>query len=122
MCRQSWCWCARLLCARFGVEQTKPDGRVKVRPIDNFSWSMIDGGSKREVKEWSVNGHTIAGEKLGHDTLDALGKGCGVADMCVRSHRIPLDRRCVAAISCRCGMCARPVQGESQQQRRLVVP
>ena len=60
-----------LLHPRFGVSQQKEDGSVKVRPVDNFSWSAW-GGSKKEAKEESVNGHVHPTEKLRHDTLDML--------------------------------------------------
>ena len=50
---------------RFAVEQTKPDGSMKLRAIDNFSWSAEAG---------SVNDFTIVTEKLCHDTLDMLAR------------------------------------------------
>ena len=69
-----------LLSPRFAVEQAKPDGSIKLRAVDNFSWA--DGNrceaavtarpSKRARKELSVNGHTMPKEKLKHDTLDHL--------------------------------------------------
>ena len=68
---------ALLLNPRFGVEQEKEDGTVKVRAIDHLSWSPSTQGaaerpSKRRRKEASLNGHVTASEKLHHDTLDAL--------------------------------------------------
>ena len=55
-----------LLHPRFMVEQPKPNGAVKLRPIDHFSWSLEGGKSD------SVNGHVAPTEKLKHDTLDRL--------------------------------------------------
>ena len=71
---------ALLLNPRFGVEQEKEDGTFKVRAIDHLSWSPSTHGeqggnarpSKKARKEYSVNGHVKASEKLHHDTLDAL--------------------------------------------------
>ena len=62
-----------LLHPRFAVENVKPDGSIKIRPVDNFSWSTLG-------KEGSVNGHVHPCEKLKHDTLDML-----VEVFCVRS-------------------------------------
>ena len=56
-----------LLHPRFDVEQLKPDGSLKVRAVDHFSWS-----TRGEGRETSVNGMTCASEKLAHDTLDDL--------------------------------------------------
>ena len=47
---------------RFAVAQGwRPNGDVKVRPVDNFSWSSQQGckryRTRREVKADSVNGH-----------------------------------------------------------------
>ena len=71
-----------LLNPRFSVVQDKPDGSVKIRPIDNMSWSACptlsankgetQGTRKKARKEGSVNGYTWPAEKLRHDTLDAL--------------------------------------------------
>ncbi len=69
-----------LLSPRFAVEQAKPDGSMKLRAVDNFSWAArweADGGaaarpSKKELKEMSVNGHVLPKEKLKPDTLDEL--------------------------------------------------
>ena len=69
-----------LLNPRFGVQQEKDDGRVKVRAIDHLSWSPATAAgihaeqrpSKKARKEGSVNGHTTPSEKMSHDTLDAL--------------------------------------------------
>ena len=51
---------------RFAVEQEKPDGAMKTRPIDDLSWSaaaLFDGEearpSKKARKEASVNGFTL---------------------------------------------------------------
>ena len=57
---------------RFGVEQgVKPDGSVKVRPVDHFSWSATTQ-SRNKRKRDSVNGHTQVQEKMHHDHLDDL--------------------------------------------------
>ena len=69
-----------LLCPRFGVEQVKADGSLKVRPVDNFSWGECPPGCtldkqmsrKRARKEWSVNGFTAPSERIRHDTIDEL--------------------------------------------------
>ena len=58
-----------LLAPRFSAVQTREDGTLKVRPIDNFSWSTH---RKKEKKAFSVNGHTAVGERLHHDSLDRL--------------------------------------------------
>ena len=75
--------------------QEKPDGGLKVRAIDNFSWSTGEmyahekmrlwgdmyanapvrstkSSRKTQIRRGSVNGHTTPSEKLSHDTLDAL--------------------------------------------------
>ena len=44
---------------RFGIEQEKVDGSVKLRAIDDFTFSWL-------------NGHTAASEKLRCDGLDLL--------------------------------------------------
>ena len=60
-----------LLAPRFGIEQHKADGRVKVRPIDHFSWASV-GRNKREQKAYSVNSAYDTTEKIVHETLDDL--------------------------------------------------
>ena len=62
------------LSPRFGVEQEKQDGSVKVRPIDHFSWSggHVGCASKLRRKEESVNGYTFPQEKMRTQTLDFL--------------------------------------------------
>ena len=77
---------------RFAVEQIKPDGRTKVRAVDNFSWAALEGGTKVERKACSVNGescsqplaclfhitffslpgHVAASEKLKHEAMDEI--------------------------------------------------
>ena len=77
-----------LLCPRFAVEQSKPDGSVKLRAVDNFSWAACWRGdaaaaarpSMKERKEHSVNGHVMPEEKMKHDTLDEL---CAVMSLFV---------------------------------------
>ena len=68
---------AWLLSPRFAVAQDKPDGRVKIRPVDNFSWGAHAEGeqgkmSKKARKVRSVNGYTALNVKIRHDTLDDL--------------------------------------------------
>ena len=52
---------------RFAASQTRPDGSVKLRAVDNFSWSSSDRG-----KDDSTNGFTVMQEKMTHDTIDSL--------------------------------------------------
>ena len=62
-----------LLHPRFGVEQVREDGSIKMRPIDHLSWSPGDEAeapSKKEIKHESVNGYTVPQEKMRPDTLD----------------------------------------------------
>eukprot|EP00973_Karenia_brevis_P049031 6800342-Karenia_brevis.AAC.1 len=54
-----------LLHPRFCVEQSNPNGQDKLRAIDHFSWSGWSEGRKN-----SMNGATMAMEKLKHHTLD----------------------------------------------------
>jgi len=56
---------------RFGVEQEREDGSLKVRPVDNLSWSR-HSKRKQVAKTFSVNGHVSPSEKLKHDTLDVF--------------------------------------------------
>ena len=58
-----------LLAPRFGVEQLKPDGSIKVRPVDHYSWSP---DVKHKKVQGGVNGATSVAEKLKHDTIDHL--------------------------------------------------
>ena len=58
---------------RFGVEQEREDGSMKVRPVDNFSWSR-HSKRKQVAKAFSVNGHVSPSEKLKHDTLDVFAQ------------------------------------------------
>ena len=51
-----------LLHPRFSVAQEKEDGSLKIRPVDNMSWSDGDGVGKQKkivVKVGSINGHTF---------------------------------------------------------------
>ena len=59
-----------LLHPRFGVCQQKASGVTKVRPADHFSWSAAS--TRRERKAGSVNGNTVAQERMKHQTLDEL--------------------------------------------------
>ena len=58
-----------LLHPRFAVAEELPDGSVKRRGVDHFSWSAGGAG-----KEASVNGATSPQEKMSHDTLDLLAE------------------------------------------------
>ena len=61
---------------RFGVEQGKrPDGTVKVRSVDNYSWHAGHRRCKRRRKEASVNGHCLLTEKITHDHVDDIVAG-----------------------------------------------
>ena len=64
---------------RFPVEQgVKADGSIKLRMVDNMSWSCpaegakSEGWSKKRRRVESVNGHTVLGETIKHDHLDEL--------------------------------------------------
>ena len=60
----------------FGIEQgTRPDGSVKVRPVDHYSWHAGHRRSKRRRKTASVNGHCLLTEKLTHDHVDDIVDG-----------------------------------------------
>ena len=65
------------LVPRFGVEQgLRPDGSVKIRAVDHFSWSHRGAGparrTRREVKVSSVNGHYTPDMQITHEHLDDL--------------------------------------------------
>mgnify|MGYP003331768291 CR=1 FL=1 len=67
------------LCGRFGVEQgLKEDGTVKVRAIDNMSWSAAhltcERPTKKQRKAVSINGHCAVHEAITHDHLDDLSQ------------------------------------------------
>ena len=64
---------------RFGVDQSRPGGKRKIRAIDNFSWganvkpeSKGKRAKKTAMKAQSANGHTTSHEKLAYDSLDTL--------------------------------------------------
>jgi len=70
-------WSSVRLVPRFGVEQgLKPDGSAKIRAVDHMSWSASHGQKRKrtraQVKEESINGHTVVPEKVSHDHLDKL--------------------------------------------------
>ena len=98
-----------LLHPRFGVEQEKPGGRVKVRAVDHFSWCTGRCG-----KVDSVNGHVAPCEKMTHDTLDSLAQvmsafvelvgevpGLAKADIDAAFRRIPIrpDQRWACGVA-----------------------
>ena len=108
-----------LLHPRFSVSQSRPDGSVKIRPVDHFSWSGCD-----RQKENSVNGHTAPREKLSHETLDELAvamkhfvgavnetPGLVKADIDAAFRRVPIrpDHRWAAGIAFRVGFQVRGV-------------
>ena len=61
---------------RFGIFQgEKDDGTVKVRAVDDFSWSCSHGGRKRkrsDIKSNSINGNYEPDVVMKHDHLDDL--------------------------------------------------
>ena len=62
-----------LLHPRFSVAQEKEDGSLKIKPVDNMSWSDGDGAGdpkEMDLKVGSINGHTFPQEKMRPDTLD----------------------------------------------------
>ena len=62
-----------LLHPRFSVAHEKEDGSLKIKPVDNISWSDGDGAGKRkrkDLKVGSINGHTLPQENMRLDTLD----------------------------------------------------
>ena len=103
---------------RFGVEQgTCPNGKVKVRSVDHFSWSATKARSRKKRKLESVNGHTVIPEKMTNDHLDDLMESVrlflvriGVvpalwkADVDAAFRRIPLrpEHRWAAAVVFKC--------------------
>ena len=98
---------------RFASCQIRPDGSVKRRAVDNFSWSPTALG-----KEDSANGFTVIGEKMTHDTLDALSEASSLfvdrvgevpglfkADIDAAYRRIPIkkEHRWIAGIAFKMG-------------------
>ena len=77
---------------RFSVDQgVKPDGKRKVRAVDNMSWSAIDGGhqrmSKKRLREGSINGHCASQESVKHDHVDDLA--AAMAEFIKRVKQLP---------------------------------
>lgn len=63
---------------RFAIEQgVRSDGSLKVRSVDNFSWSGCATKKRKraEVKAASVNGHYSVDRAISHDHLDDLHRG-----------------------------------------------
>ena len=98
------------LSPRFAVEQEKEDGRLAIRPVDNFSWCARPthiwrkAAKKQDLIGESVNGFCVATERLHHDHLDKLvaaagsittksGRVCGLfkADIDAAYRRVPLQ-------------------------------
>ena len=52
----------------------EPDGSVKIRAVDHMSWSASRGQkrkrSRKQIKEQSINGHSVLPDKVSHDHLD----------------------------------------------------
>ena len=66
-----------ILVPRFAVEQgVEVDGALKIRAVDNMSWSGCKYADKKrtrkEIKASSVNGFSRCPEKVKHDHLDDL--------------------------------------------------
>ena len=65
---------------RFAVEQTKTDGSLKYRAVDNLSWAAEpvnaakDAGRSHKfaTKLNSVNGHVFPTEKMKHESIDMM--------------------------------------------------
>ena len=65
---------------RFAVEQTKADGSLKYRAVDNLSWAAKpvkaakDAGRSHKfaTKLNSVNGHVFPAEKMKHESIDMM--------------------------------------------------
>ena len=49
----------------------REDGTLRLRTIDNFSWSKL-GNSKKKRKAESINGYCTLPEKVQHDHLDSV--------------------------------------------------
>ena len=56
----------------------RPDGTVKVRSVDHYSWHAGHRRSKRRRKEASVNGHCLLTEKITHDHVDDIVAGMAI--------------------------------------------
>ena len=50
----------------------REDGKMKIRPVDHFSWSNVATRSRKRIKLNSVNGMTEVPEAIKHDHLDDL--------------------------------------------------
>ena len=50
----------------------REDGKMKIRPVDHFSWSNVASRSRKRIKLNSVNGMTEVPEAIKHDHLDDL--------------------------------------------------
>jgi hypothetical protein len=65
---------------RFAVEQTRTDGSLKYRAVDNLSWAAEpvkaakDAGRSHKfaTKLNSVNGHVFPAEKMKHESIDMM--------------------------------------------------
>ena len=61
---------------RFGIEQgRRPDGTMKIRSVDHFSWVAGQRRCKKRRKAASVNGHCVLTEKITHDHVDDIAAG-----------------------------------------------
>ena len=68
-------YCRYMLLSLCFVMIARPDGAVKVRSVDHYSWHAGHRRSKRRRKEASVNGHCLLSEKITHDHVDDIVSG-----------------------------------------------
>ena len=66
----------------------RPDGTVKVRSVDHYSWHAGHRRSKRRRKEASVNGHCLLSEKITHDHVDDIVSGMAKLKRLLASMRV----------------------------------
>ena len=77
---------------RFGIEQGKrPDGTLKIRSVDHFSWVAGQRRCKKRRKAASVNGHCVLTEKITHDHVDDIA--AGMVELRRRARWVYLFRR-----------------------------
>jgi hypothetical protein len=67
--------CRYMILSLCFVMIARPDGTVKVRSVDHYSWHAGHRRSKRRRKEASVNGHCLLSEKITHDHVDDIVSG-----------------------------------------------
>ena len=54
---------------------SRPDGTMKIRAVDHFSWVAGQRRCKKRRKAASVNGHCVLTEKISHDHVDDIVAG-----------------------------------------------